>query len=65
MHSYRCGNHTGSESEREAVSVSEVNYTQEVCIAEWTKSYVLSVPPKGITIYTIAVYCTYVRTVIA
>ena len=52
-------------SEREAVSVSEVKDTQELRIAERTKGYVLSAPPKGITIYTIAVYCTYVRTVIA
>ena len=65
MLSYRCGNHTGSEFEREAVSVSEVKDAQELRIAERTKSYVLSAPPKGITIYTIAVYCTYVRTVIA
>ena len=36
-HSYRHGNHTGSEFEREAVSVSEMTDTQELRIAEKDK----------------------------
>ena len=32
VHSYRCGNHTGSEFEREAISVSEVKDTQELYV---------------------------------
>ena len=36
-HFYRCGNHTGNEFEREAVSVSEVKDVQELHIAEKDK----------------------------